>query len=231
LCLFPAPMKRIFLLNLTGSHITLLSCFLMILELPVSFAQELQPVEQNGWRKLFNGQSLENWRATNFGGEGNVEVEDGQIILEMGSDLTGITWTGEFPTVNYEVSLEARRMEGNDFFCGMTFPVGKSPCSLIVGGWGGTVVGLSSIDGRDASENETGKLMTFDRGRWYSVRLRVCEPKIEAWIDEKKVIDLDAAHRKISIRPEVELSRPFGIATWRTKAGIRAIKVRSIEGK
>ena len=29
------------------------------------------------------------------------------------------------------------------------------PVHLIVGGWGGTVVGLSSIDGMDASENET----------------------------------------------------------------------------
>ena len=56
---------------------------------------------------------------------------------------------------DYEVTLEAMRVDGNDFFCGMTFPAGKDPCTLIVGGWGGTVVGLSSINGMDASENET----------------------------------------------------------------------------
>src|SRR2546422_5278054 len=202
---------------------------LLLLSLP-SFSQEsLPPAEENGWRRLFDSKTLENWRATNFGGEGNVDVEEGQIILEMGSDLTGISWTGEFPAINYEISLEARRLAGNDFFCGMTFPVGHFPCSLIVGGWGGTVVGLSSIDDRDASENETGQLMNFKQGQWYLIRLRVTELKIEAWIDQKKVIDLATAHHKISIRPEVELSRPFGIASWRTKAGLRDIKMRRVE--
>jgi 3-keto-disaccharide hydrolase len=196
----------------------------------VSLAQDRQPVEEKGWKKLFDGQSLGQWHATKFGGEGDVQVEEGQIILEMGSDLTGITWSGEFPTVDYEVSLEARRLAGNDFFCGMTFPVGKSPCSLVVGGWGGTVVGLSSIDGRDASENETGQLMNFDLGRWYLVRLRVTDPRIEVWIDQKKVIGLATAHRRVSIRPEVELSRPFGIASWRTRAALREINVKPIEG-
>lgn len=196
----------------------------------LSFSQETRPVDERGWKKLFDGQTLQNWRATNFGGEGNVGVEEGQVILEMGNDLTGISWREAFPTVSYEVSLEARRLAGNDFFCGMTFPVGDSPCSLILGGWGGTVVGLSSIDGRDASENETGQLMNFEQGQWYLVRLRVTELKIEAWINEKKVIDLATAHHKISIRPEVELSRPFGIASWRTKAGLRDIKMRRVEG-
>ena len=60
-----------------------------------------------------------------------------------------------FPKVDYEVNLDAKRVAGNDFFCGITFPVGKRFCSLIVGGWGGATVGLSSIDGKDAAENET----------------------------------------------------------------------------
>ena len=58
--------------------------------------------------------------------------------------MTGITWTNEVPTNNYEISLEAMRVEGSDFFCALTFPVGNDPCSFIVGGWGGGVVGLSS---------------------------------------------------------------------------------------
>src|SRR5262245_21005480 len=216
---------RSYLLSSAQALVVLLFLF----EVPL--AQDSQPVEEKGWRKLFDGQSLGQWHATKFGGEGDVRVEEGQILLEMGSDLTGITWTGEFPTVNYEVSLEARRLAGNDFFRGMTFPVGKSPCSLIVGGWGGTVVGLSSIAGRDASENDTGQLMNFDVGRWYLIGLRVTDLKIEAWIDQKKVIDLATAHRSFSIRPEVELSRPFGIASWRTKAGLRDIKVKPIESR
>ena len=51
--------------------------------------------------------------------------------------MTGITWTNEMPRMGYEISLEAMRVEGSDFFCGLTFPVGKDYLSLIVGGWGG----------------------------------------------------------------------------------------------
>lgn len=59
------------------------------------------------------------------------------------------------PVMNYELSLEAMRVDGSDFFCGLTFPVGSNFCSFIVGGWGGGVVGLSSLNSEDASQNET----------------------------------------------------------------------------
>jgi hypothetical protein len=147
----------------------------------------------------------------------------------MGADLTGITWTGEHPTMNYELSLEAMRVDGNDFFCGLTFPVGKDPCSLIVGGWGGALVGLSSLDGFDASENETSQVIDFQKNRWYKIRLRVTQPKIEAWIDDKQLIDVETEGRKISIRIEVERSRPLGIASYSTTAALRDIKVRPVK--
>ena len=38
--------------------------------------------------------------------------------------------------MDYELRLEAKRVEGGDFFCGLTFPVGKEYCTLILGGWG-----------------------------------------------------------------------------------------------
>jgi len=183
------------------------------------------------WRDLFDGKTLEGWSATNFGGEGKVEIEGGRIVLGFGSDLTGITWKGAMPGVDYEVKLEARREEGSDFFCGLTFPVNDSFCSLILGGWGGTVVGLSSIDGLDASENETSRLMNFDLNKWYAVTLKVTRQKIEAWIDGAKIIDQELAGRKISIRPEVELSRPLGVASWRTRAALRKIAMRKIDSK
>lgn len=177
---------------------------------------------------IFNAVNLDGWKITNFGTEGPVDVAGGNIYLGMGDGCTGITYTKEFPEINYEVTLEAMRVEGTDFFCGMTFPVGKTPCTLIVGGWGGTVVGLSSIDGYDASENETTKYMTFEKNRWYRIWLRVTEMKIEAWIDDEKVVDFTINGKKLSIRPEVELSKPFGIASWRTTAALRNIRVQKM---
>lgn len=174
---------------------------------------------------LFDGKTLKGWEITDFGTQGPVYVSGGRIILGMGDGGTGITWKGDFPRQDYMVTLEAMRQDGNDFFCGMTFPVGKNPCTLIVGGWGGMVVGLSSIDGMDASENETMTLKNFDKGRWYRIILRVTEKTIEAWIDNEKVVDFTIGDSALSIRPEVELSKPFGIASWRTTAAIRNIRL------
>jgi len=186
-------------------------------------------IVKNDTSLLFDGKTLRGWEITNFGPQGPVYVSGGEIILGMGDGCTGVTWKRDFPTTNYEVSLDAMRVEGNDFFCGMTFPVGKDPCTLIVGGWGGTTVGLSSIDGMDASENITTTLMKFGKKHWYHICLTVTETDIKAMIDSLKVVDFKTGNNKLSIRPEVELSKPFGIASWNTTAAIRNIRVKRIE--
>ena len=183
----------------------------------------------NAWKSLFDGRTLTGWKATDFAGRGPVVVKDGQIHLENGF-MTGITWTNsaELPRTNYELSLEAMRVEGTDFFCGLTFPVGKDPCSFIVGGWGGGVVGLSSLNGEDASQNETTKYMNFPNGRWFQIRVRVTTGKIEAWIDSEKMVDVDTADKTIGIRIEMEASKPLGVASWSTAAALRNLKVRKL---
>ena len=184
---------------------------------------------QTGWQPLFDGKTLGKWSSTKFGGEGAVKVEAEQIILEIGKPLTGITWDGEkLPTTNYEVALQAMRVEGRDFFAGITFPVADSFCSLILGGWGGSVVGLSSINSMDASENETSQSRDFESGRWYTVRIRVTPEKIEAWLDDRQIISQDLKGNKISTRMEVDASQPLGVAAYRTKAALRDIRLRKL---
>jgi hypothetical protein len=166
------------------------------------------------------------WRETGFRGRGKVRVEGDTVFIEKGNDLTGITWTGPLVRTNYEITLEAMRVDGDDFFCGLTFPYGEDPCSLIVGGWGGTLVGISSLDYNDAYNNETARFIEFEKGRWYRIRLRVTPTKIEAWIDDKPVVDVTTTGRKIGIRMEVDKSRPLGVASWRTTAAIRNVQLR-----
>jgi hypothetical protein len=185
--------------------------------------------DKSGWKSLFDGKSLDGWKPCYFNAEGKAHVKDGAIVLEKGGPMTGVACTrGDFPTSNYEVSLEGKKVEGDDFFCTTTFPVGDSFCTLVVGGWGGTVVGLSSIDGADASMNETRKDRDFARGRWYSVRLRVAGDRIQAWIDEEKLVDVDTKDKKLSIRIECRGCRPFGIATYNTTGAIRNVRVRTL---
>jgi hypothetical protein len=178
---------------------------------------------------LFDGKTLNNWEVTDFGGQGPVEVKDGQLILGFGEVLTGVTWKGdELIRDNYEIEIEAMRVDGSDFFCGLTFPVGDEPCSLIVGGWGGGVIGLSSIDGFDASENETTQYEQLKEKVWYNIRLRVSPEKIEAWLDDKQIVGLERKDRKFSTRIEVELSEPLGVASFQTTAAIRKFVQRPL---
>jgi 3-keto-disaccharide hydrolase len=178
---------------------------------------------------LFDGRTLEGWKVSDFAGHGEVHVEDGQVLLETGVALTGITCTRDIPRVDYEISLDAMRVDGDDFFCGLTFPVKDDPCSLIVGGWGGATVGLSSINGSDASENETTSHRSFTKGKWYHIRVRVTQKKIEAWIDKDQVVDLDHTERDLSIRIEVDASKPLGVASWCTTAALRNIKLQKLK--
>jgi len=176
-------------------------------------------------RVLFDGKSLQGWTVTDFAGRGEVSVEKGLLVINQGY-MTGVHWTNNPPKTNYELSLEARRVSGNDFFCGLTFPIAGTNASLIVGGWGGGVVGISSIDGNDASSNETTKFMAFEKDRWYAIRVRVTSKKLEAWIDKEKVVDTEIQGRNFSLRSgPIEESVPLGIATYETQAHLRNIKI------
>jgi hypothetical protein len=121
--------------------------------------------------------------------------------------------------------LEAQKTSGNDFFCGMTFPVNDEFCSLIVGGWGGPVVGLSCIDGKDAANNDTKILKRLDKNVWYNIKLQVTNEKILAWVDDEKLVDFAYPGHELYVRPEVSLSKPFGICSWNTTAELRNIRL------
>jgi hypothetical protein len=186
---------------------------------------------QTEWRPLFDGKSLAGWKESDFFGAGKVTVEAGVITLGSGA-LTGINWAVPelpFPKSNYEVRIEAARLKGSDFFAAITFPVGDAFCSWINGGWGGQVVGLSSIDGADASMNETTSNRNFELGRWYTLRLRVSDTTISAWIGEEQVIDVAIGKKWIALREgDIDRSLPFGIASYSTVAGIRKIEWRPL---
>jgi len=190
--------------------------------------QSAPPAEMS----LFDGKTLGHWKITDFGGQGKVYIKDGIIYLEQGNDMTGITWTGPLVRMDYEITLEAMRVSGSDFFCGLTFPVNDNCCSLILGGWGGSLCGLSNIDYYDAANNETTRFVSFENGKWYHVRLRVTPNRIQAWLDEEgeePLVDIDIAGRKIDTRIEVDLSKPLGIATWQTTGAVRNIRLRKLE--
>jgi hypothetical protein len=192
-------------------------------------AKPAAPFEGTGWEAMFEN-NLDGWTPTKFAGHGEVECQSGLMVFNMGDPFTGVNYTNAFPRMGYEIALDAMRLMGSDFFCGLTIPVGDSFCSLIVGGWGGSLVGISSLDGMDASENETTKYLNFEPGRWYRIRVRITPDRIEGWIDNEKLINVLTKDRKVSLRPgDIELSKPMGIACWQTSAAYREIKYRRVD--
>ncbi len=183
--------------------------------------------------KLFDGKSLENWEPVDIGGSGEVTLEGGQMVIAQGDSLSGVVYkkVAELPLTNYEITLQAKRLQGVDFFCGLTFPVGKIDrcASLILGGWGGSVTGISSIDDLDAANNATGSYQRYDDDTWYSVRLRVTPTNLSAWVNDKQVVDIDIKDRKVSLRPgPMEAYVPLSLTTYNTMAAIRNVVLRKL---
>ncbi len=178
---------------------------------------------------LFNGKDLAGWTITDFAGHGEISVTDGELRINAGDPLSGVTWTNAFPKMNFEIELDAKKIDGGDFFCAMTCPFGEGAFTFVAGGWGGGVVGISSIDGMDASENETTKFREFKKGQWYHLKLRVVPDRIEAWIDKDPVINIEIVDQQVALRPgEIYLNQPFGFASFQTDTALKNITLRRL---
>ena len=158
-------------------------------EVPVEF---LQP---GGWSNLFSGGKLTGWAKTDYAGRGKVEMKKGEVHIENGLVITGINFTNAaaLPKMDYELTYQAKKVNGTDFFGLLTFPVGESHASLVTGGWGGAVTGISSINSMDASENDSTIYLKYNKDQWYTFRLRVTPENISVWMNPKEYpVKLDA---------------------------------------
>ena len=168
------------------------------------------------------------WESCQFGGEGPVQIDDTTITLGIGDPLTGVAWTGTVPKENYRFAFEAKRIEGFDFFAAVTFPIGDGFATFVPGGWGGGVVGLSSINGYDASENETTQYRPLKDNIWYCFAVEVRPDTIKAFIDESEVFSVDREEKTFSLRAEMDLCKPIGIAAFQGDAVIRNIRLTEL---
>ncbi len=223
--------SHIFKNRVLGAGLALLVTFSAQIVLSEEESKPVAPdLASEGWVSLFDGKSMTGWKTTNFAGGGEAQVKDGSLEIDMGLALSGVQYTNQPPRINYEITLEAMKRDGGDFFCGLTMPYKDEHCTFICGGWGGGVVGLSSINGMDASENQTTEFKKFDKNQWYRISLRVLENRIQGWIDQKLFLDVDTTEVSIGMRiGEIEESAPLGIATWMTSSSLRDIRLREVK--
>jgi Domain of Unknown Function (DUF1080) len=185
---------------------------------------------------LFDGKSIDDWEVVDIGGSGEVLLEEGVLLIKMGDSVSGAIYkkADKLPVTNYEITLEARRTMGVDFFVGLTFPVGslKTCATLVIGGWGGSVTGISCIDGMDAAENSTGTYQRYKDNEWYKIKLRVTPKNLSSWVNDKQVIDADIEGKKINVRPgPIESYLPLSLTTFATTAEIKNVVLTPIVEK
>jgi hypothetical protein len=206
----------------------------LLLTLPQIHALKAEtPAKVKEW-VLFDGKSLDDWETVDIGASGTIEQEEDALIINQGDSLSGLLYkkAAELPVTNYEITLEAKRLQGVDFFCGLTFPVGdlKTCATLVCGGWGGSVTGISNIDGQDAANNSTGTYQRYEDDKWYKFRLRVTPENISVWVEDKKVVDQDLKDRKISLRPgPIESYAPLALSTYCTTAAVKNIRLKEVK--
>jgi hypothetical protein len=197
---------------------------------PATDTQPWPPGE--GWERLFDGDSLDGWQVVTdkkeFARHGQVRVASGQIILEPGQPLTGISSQGPFPNVDYEVCYEAMRLAGADDFGSVTFPIGASHVTLKLGIRDGNTIGIEQVDNVGATDNETTVMASIQLQRWYRIRLSVTADKVETWLDEEKIIDVPRQGRAFTAGGRYEPARPLGFSTWQTRAALRNIMIRRL---
>jgi len=185
------------------------------------------PKPDDGWLSLFNGKDLTGWEETDYAGRGNVKVQNGELHIENGLVITGVTYTNKtvLPKTNYEIEYEAKKLNGTDFFGLLTFPVGDVHASLVTGGWGGAVTGISSINSMDASENNTTVYLKFNKDHWYKFRLIVTPDNLSVWMTPKEhLIPLNATVASV-VKAYQEDAAKSGqtLTTEQAESALRAI--------
>jgi len=172
---------------------------------------------------LFNGKDLTGWKVPDMTEGGKVRVlPNGVVECGFGNPMTGIAYTNKPPTMNYELSLEAMRVQGMDFFCALTIPIETNFCTIIIGGWGGGLCGISSVDYADASENQWCEGLNLQNEHWYTLRVRVTPGVLQVFLDKDLYtarVEFDNSSR-FSLRPgsDIDKTKPLGLATYRTRA-------------
>ena len=165
-----------------------------------------------------------------------VDVERGynEMLIQFDDQLAGVIWQGELPQAPYELEYDARRVSGSDFFASLTFPLrtDEEIVTLVLGGWGGGTVGISSIDRKDASEEEnpTHQIIIFKDEVWYKVRVVVTKEKLKVRIDDKEIINLKLEEQHFAVRPGlIESFVPLSFTTWQTDGQIKNLRWRSLK--
>ena len=200
---------------------------------PKAAEAPLPPSDAEGWTSLFDGKTLGGWEVVAewpCEGHGPVAVEDGALVLRPGKMYTAVRSKRAFPQNHYELELEVKAIgRVVDKLGSIVFPSPIGRAALVLAAHQGTATGLLLVDGSPPAKNPTITKFRFERECWYTVRLRVTEARIEAWIHDQKIVDLPTRDHKGAAATVGKLG-PFAIYTASLgSAAVRGIRLRRLE--
>lgn len=152
-------------------------------------------------------------------------VEEGGELVQYGLEDDVRLVFGEVTWQDYEITLEAKKTGGQEGFLVMARVTDKENFYwLNLGGWDNRKHGLERGDtGKRQDVVGEPQLGTIETDRWYKVRLRCEGARIQAWLDERPVLDFTDGENP-------HLVGAAGLGTWGTTARFRNVRVVSTDG-
>ena len=190
-------------------------------------AQPPPPIRTSG-KTSSTARRSTGWKAPQFGGEGKVYVKDGTIVMETGSMMTGITWTGEAIRNNYE--LDAGRHAAGRHRLLLHHHLSRRRRSLLAGRRRLGRHGRRAVERRRL--RRLGKRHHQDhdlQGQPVVSRADPRDRRGDRGLDRRPTGGRTSRGRTTSSTSASSAisCRPLGICTWDTTGAVRNIRVRA----
>ena len=166
------------------------------------------------WNRSFEDANVGQWK------------KEGDAIVQNGLDVDQRLTFGDSGWTDFEYTVEAKKTSGREGFL-ILFRVknDKEFYWVNLGGWQNERHG---IERRNADQSRQGGIGrhpngSIETGKWYKIRVRCEGTKIEVFLDDEKILEVDD--------PDGPKHGQCGIGTWSTQAEFRNIEVKSLDGK
>ncbi len=186
------------------------------------FLEHIYHSADNGvWGQLIWNRSFEQGNS-NPGGNWSIS---GKEIRQLGNGADAIRTFGQVGWSNYEISLDAKKIGGNEGFLIQFYDHdAKHFFWLNLGGWGNTQDAIQQAQGKSLPTVIGGHpTIHIESGQWYHIRLRCRGPHIQVWVNARKLFDQTLA-------AGAHVHGKVGIGTWQTQAEFKHIRVTTIAG-
>ncbi len=149
---------------------------------------------------------------------GSWKLQDKKLISSGEHEFEKFQFRQSLPA-EYDFRIVFSRVSGNDSIV-QVCPVGEQSIVWAIGCFGNTVMGFGEVNGAGLQSNSTTvkKQSCLENRREYTSVVKVRKNRIEAYIDDKLIAELDTSDIKLSAGPQLGLPTAAGIGLVTNKS-------------